>query len=138
MKQFVYEVLDEVNSKKKKAERIKILKENETWALKDILRGSMDKTIKWNLPEGEPPYTPSEEHNAPTNLQRENTKFRYFARGGPGDQLPGFKRENLFIGLIEGVHPKDAQLVIDMINKKVPKGITREIVKEAFPGLLQD
>lgn len=138
MKQFVYEVLDEVNSKKKKADRIKILKENETWALKDILRGSIDKTIKWNLPEGEPPYTPSEEHNAPTNLLRENTKFRYFAKGGPGDQLPGFKRENLFIGLIEGVHPKDAQLVIDMINKKVPKGITREIVKEAFPGLLQD
>ena len=138
MKQFVYEVLDEVNSKKKKVDRIKILKENETWALKDILRGSIDKTIKWNLPEGEPPYTPSEEHNAPTNLLRENTKFRYFAKGGPGDQLPGFKRENLFIGLIEGVHPKDAKLVIDMINKKVPKGITREIVKEAFPGLLQD
>lgn len=138
MKQYVYEVLDEVNSKKKKVDRIKILKENETWALKDILRGSMDKTIKWNLPGGDPPYTPSEEHNAPANLIRENTKFKYFAKGGPGDQLPGFKRENLFIGLIEGVHPKDAQLVIDMINKKAPKGITRQIVQEAFPGLLQD
>jgi len=25
-----------------------------------------------------------------------------------------------------------------MINKKVPKGITKSIVQEAFPGLLKD
>ena len=42
------------------------------------------------------------------------------------------------MGLIEGVHPQDAQLVINMINKRAPKGITREIVEAAFPGLLQD
>ena len=48
------------------------------------------------------------------------------------------KRENIFIGLIEGIHPSDAKLVIDMINKRVPKGLTREIVQEAFPGLLKD
>ena len=37
MKQFVYEVLEEVSSKKKKDDRIKILKQNESWALKDIV-----------------------------------------------------------------------------------------------------
>jgi hypothetical protein len=138
MKKFVYEILEEISSKKKKTERIKILKDNESWALKDIIRGSMDKTVKWNLPEGDPPYTPSEEHNAPTNLIREHKKFRYFIKGGTGDQMIAPKRENIFIGLIEGVHPEDAKLIVDMINKRVPKGITREIVQEAFPGLLKD
>lgn len=138
MKKFVYEILKEISSKKKKTERIKILKDNESWALKDIIRGSMDKTVKWNLPEGDPPYTPSEEHNAPTNLIREHKKFRYFIKGGTGDQMIAPKRENIFIGLIEGVHPEDAKLIVDMINKRVPKGITREIVQEAFPGLLKD
>ena len=43
MAKFVYEVLREVGSQKKKADRIQILKQNETWALKDIIKGSMDK-----------------------------------------------------------------------------------------------
>ena len=138
MKQFIYEVLEEVNKKKKKEEKIQVLKQNETWALKDIIRGSIDTSVKWNLPKGTPPYTPSEGHNAPGNLHRRNSDFRYFVKGGPGDKMPGYKRENIFIGLIEGIHPQDAELVIDMINKKAPKGITKSIVQEAFPGLLKD
>ena len=138
MKKYVYEVLEEVGKKKTKAEKIQVLKQNESWALKDVIRGSMDSTVNWNLPGGEPPYTPSEAHNHPTNLLRENTKFRYFVKGGQGDQVKPFKRENIFIGLIEGIHPKDAELVIAMINKKTPKGLTRPIVQEAFPGLLRD
>ena len=137
MAKFVYEVLNEVGSKKKKADRIQILKQNETWALKDIIKGSMDNKIQWNLPGWEPPYTPADGHNHPSNLLRENKKFRYFVKNGVGKDMPAFKRENIFIGLIEGIHPEDAKLVIGMINKNVPKGLTKEIVKEAFPGLLE-
>jgi hypothetical protein len=136
MKQYVHEVLEEVAKKRSKVDKIKVLKENESWALKDIIKGSMDTRIQWILPTGAPPYTASEAHNHPANLMRENTKFKYFAKGGPGEQLPAFKRENIFIGLIEAVHPKDAELVIAMINKETPKGLTRPLVKEAFPGLI--
>ncbi len=51
----VYEVLEEVSKKKSKKDKVAILKENETWALKDIIRGSMDPTVKWHLPGGTPP-----------------------------------------------------------------------------------
>lgn len=138
MVKYIHEILVEVGSKRKKSEKIRILKENESWALKDIIRGSMDSTVQWNLPEGTPPYTACEPHNAPANLLRENTKFKYFAVGGPGDQMLKVKRESIFLGLIEGVHPLDAELVINMINKVTPKGLTRPIVEEAFPGLLRD
>ena len=49
-----------------------------------------------------------------------------------------YRREQIFIGILEGVHPEDAKLVISMINKQNIKGLTRPVVEEAFPGLLQD
>ena len=109
------------------------------WALKDIIKGSMDSNIKWKLPGGTPPYTPCEEHNYPASLHREHKQFVYFVQGqNKCESLPAYKREKLFLGMLEGVHPQDALVLIDMINKQAPKGITRPIVEEAFPGLLTD
>ena len=138
MKQYVFEVLEEMAKQRNRNDKVRVLKENETWALKDIIRGSMDTTVKWNLPEGEPPYTPSPAHMHPTNLTKQNGQFKYFVKGGPGDKMPKYKRENIFIGILEGVHPEDAKLVINMINKKKITGISRPVIDEAFPKLLQD
>jgi hypothetical protein len=132
-----HEVFKKVRAAKNKDEKVKILKENETWGLKDIIRGSMDPSVQWNLPEGAPPYTAAPAESPPASIQRENTKFSYFAKGGKGDQLPAFKRENIFIGILEGIHPEDAELVIGMINKETPKGLTKPLVEAAFPGLLR-
>ena len=130
-----FEVLEKASKARSKEKKIKILQENETWALKDILIGTYSEEIEFNLPPGEPPYRASQPHNAPTNLQRKNTEFRYFFKGGPGDKMSALKREGLFIGLLESVHPEDAKLVINMINKVKIQGITKNVVMEAFPGL---
>jgi len=134
----IYEVLEKVEKAKTKAAKIKVLKENESWALKDVIKGSMDSKIHWLIPVGAPPYTPASEQSPSTNLLRENKKFAYFVRGPAESKIPGYKREQIFIALIEGIHPKDAKVVIDMVAKKTPTGLTRPIVKEAFPGLLSD
>ena len=47
-----HEVFAKLKAAKNKKERVEILKENESWALKDIIRGSMDPTVEWNLPPG--------------------------------------------------------------------------------------
>ena len=133
-----YEVFEKLNTAKTKNEKVELLKKNEHWALKDLIRGAMDSTVNWNLPAGAPPYTAAEAHNAPTSIFREHKKFGYFVKGGKGDNLPSVKRERIFIGILEGVHPEDAKLVISMINKEKPKGLTRSIIEEAFPGLLRD
>jgi len=135
---YIYEVIELAAKAKKKADKVKVLKENESWALKDILRGTLDSTVKWILPPGQPPYNPSDGHNHPSDLRRKNTDCRFFVKGGEGERLPAYKRENIFIGLIEAVHPEDAKLVISMINKEKLPGITRPVVQEAFPGLLLD
>ena len=114
----VHEVIEEARKKRTKSEKIEVLRANESWALKDILRGTFDDSIQWNLPPGTPPYNPNEPHSAPGNLLRENLKFKYFVKGGRGDQLMKAKREQIFIGILETVEPQDAELVIGMINKK--------------------
>lgn len=50
MAKFVFEVLEEVAKKKSKKDKVEILKNNESWALKDIIRGSMDSRVVWLLP----------------------------------------------------------------------------------------
>ena len=50
--------------------------------------------------------------------------------------MPAFKREAVFIGLLESIHPQDAKHVVDMINKTAPKGVTKAVVTMAFPELL--
>jgi len=138
MSKYIFEVINETAKMSKKEDKIRCLKENESWALKDILRGTYEANIKWNLPSGEPPYEASEPHNCPANLIRENSKFKYFLKGvKESEDLPGFKRERIFLGMLESVHPEDAKLLIGMINKTKIKGITEAVIEEAFPNLIK-
>jgi len=135
----VYEVLEEYNKARTKADRVRILQQNETWALKDIIRGTMDTSVEFNLPGGTPPYVPNRPESTPSNLFKRHKSFINFVKGGPGDRLPKVKREKMFIGLLESIDPNDAKLVISMINKEKPvRQLTRPIVNEAYPGLLRD
>ena len=131
----IYEIIEKVGKARSKEQKIKILKENENWALKDILLGTYSEDIEFNLPPGEPPYKASQGHNAPTNLTRKNTEFRFFFKGGPGDKMSALKREGLFIGLLEVVHPEDAKVVLRMVNKDKFQGISKNVITEAFPDL---
>ena len=136
-KRYVWEVLEEVAKAKTKETKVKILKENDGWALKDIIKGSLDPKLEWNLPKGTVPYNACEEYNAPSNLMTQNEKFRYFVKGlKSSENLTKLKRETLFIGLCEAIHPKDSELLINMINKEKIKGLTKDVVNKAFPGLL--
>jgi len=128
-------VMEDFTKAKSKAEKIAVLRSNESWALKDLLKGSLDPKVKWHLPEGAPPYQPSSHSEPMASILRENTKFRYFVKNN-NINISQVKREQIFIGILEAVHPKDAELVISMINKKPPvKGLTFKIAQEAFPDL---
>jgi hypothetical protein len=134
----IFEILDGASKAKTKEERITILRKYESWALKDILRASFDKTVIFSIPNGPPPYEPSLVESIPSNLLRKNTDFTYIVKGGQGDKMPAFKREKVYLGLLESIHPKDAEIVVKMVNKKlaIPK-ITEKVVKEAFPNLIK-
>jgi hypothetical protein len=133
----IYEIIEAANKASKKEERIKILRENESWGLKDVLRATYDDTIKFLLPPGVPPYTPNKEESIPSNLVKQTTKFKYFVKCPDAERMVGFKRERIFIDVLESVHPEDAKLLVKMINKEsLGENITKDLVQEAFPGLI--
>ena len=48
------------------------------------------------------------------------------------------KREMKFIGMLESVHPEDALILVDMVQKKTPsKKLTAEVAKKVFPNLFK-
>lgn len=137
MAKLIHEIIVEAGKKRSKAEKVECLKQNESWALKDILRGTYDDAVQWLIPEGTPPYTPNKEESTPSNLIRQNTQFRYLVDSPDARNVLKAKRENIYIRLLESIHPLDAEIVINMVSKKAIKGISKAIVQEAYPGLIQ-
>ena len=135
----VFEILEEFSKSKNKKSRLEVLsKYSDVQALKDVLRGTFDDSLEFLLPEGNPPFTPNNERSVPSTLLRGHKMFGIFVNGGPGTDLPDYKRENKFIELIESIHPKDADLVLSMVEKKSPiKFLTKKLVQEAFPDLIR-
>lgn len=131
----VFEVLQKVSTAKKKAEKISILKQNDSAALRTIIQGCYHPKINLDLPEGDPPYEECDIHNAPSNLHRKWKDFGYFT-GSHTKKLGKIKIERMFIQLLESIHPEDAKVVLQMKEKKPFKGISSALVKEVYPNLM--
>ena len=134
---YVHEVLALVDKAASKKEKIELLQKHDSMVLKNVLLGTFDDSSEWDLPPGTPPYQPCDAHNAPSNLTKQLNNLPYFIKGQKKDLLK-IKREMMFIRLLESIHPEDAKIVLAMVAKKLPvKGLTKALVKEAFPNLIR-
>ena len=132
----LHEILIKVNNAKDKSKKIEVLRENDSVPLRQILKGAFDPKIKWDLPEGTPPY---KENDAPagtehTTLHTEARRLWHFVEGA-NDKLTKSKKEMMFIQMLEGLHKDDAKLLVAVKDKelnKVYKGLTDSVVKDAF------
>jgi hypothetical protein len=130
MRKYVTQVFEEINENPKLIEQY----------AKDPVYNNLLKILfeyafvvdkKWDLPEGTPPFKPAAEPigMTPTNLYGELRRLYVFSR----KDLKPIKREGLFISLLEGIHPKEAELIIAIkdqaLTKLYPK-ITRKLVTE--------
>ena len=71
-----------------------------------------------------------------TTLRREWTKLYNFIKGG-NDSLKSLARETMFIQILEGLHPLDAEILCLVKDKKLydKYKITKENVAEAYPDI---
>jgi len=139
----LHEILEKVAAAPSKAEKIDLLKQHNCLALRDVLKASFDDSIVFLLPKGIPKYESalSEEGMPPSDLKRRTVEFTYFIKGGMGEKLAPEKRERMFMGIVEGVDPKDAELLFAMKDKKLNrryKGITKALVQQVWPNLIKD
>lgn len=124
---YITEVLEEINSDPKVIEQYKT-----DMALKILLEYAFIPENKMDLPPGEPPYKPDAAPigMSPANLRMEMKKLYVFKR----QDLKPIKREQLFIDLLENVHPEEAKLLLAVKDQKLSKlykKITRKVVENA-------
>lgn len=128
-------ILDFTSKLPNDEEKVKCLRSNENPAILTILKYCYDPNIKWALPEGEPPYTPSEFPNLDNMLWTEARRLYLFIEGG-NPNLKQLKRESMYVELLQTVHPADAKLLLAIKDKELPyPGLNSKIVLKAFPGL---
>ena len=128
---------DVAKAKNKKEKKEVLLKHGNNGALKEILKYTYDPNIKFLLPPGNPPYkSVVDETENPTYLYGLVRKLYLFVEGG-NPNLKSQRREYLFIELLESIHPKEAEILLQMKDKKLKcNGLTYNLVKETFPKLI--
>lgn len=134
----IVDILSEASKMKQKAKRVSFLRENNSLALRDVLKCGFDKNITMRFPSETPPFDPIEEENASRYIDFETKTLLNFL---PNSNMPQEKSELLFISLLETMNENNRNLLLAMKNKSITslyKGITYDIVQEAFPGLLSE
>jgi hypothetical protein len=163
---FSFEVLNLVSKQRSNAKKVELLKRYEDPSLKAIFIWNFDESITSVLPEGEVPYAATSEQNSfsgtlsekitdavdkmselgtnslgsqdqgRSSIRKEYQKFYNFIKGG-NDGLSSLRRESMFINILQGLHPLEAEIVCLVKDKKLDTKykITKEIVSEAYPDI---
>lgn len=138
MRLLISEVLQKVSNAKTKQEKVELLRQYNTQALRSLLIWNYDDSLICLLPEGAPPYKQNDvpletEH---TKLEHEYRLFYVFFKGG-NDNLSQVRREEIFVRMLEGLHKEEAELLLLVKEKNLQSKykITKNVVKEAFPEI---
>ena len=139
-----HEIFTKVNNAKDKPKKLAILRKYRSPSLEMLLKSAFDPQITWMVPAGDVPFMPNDapdgtEH---TILEQEVRKLHnYVQRETPDGPIVGnpnlntMKREMMFVQLLEGLSQGEAKVVClakDQVLNKMYKGLTANLVKEAF------
>ena len=71
-----------------------------------------------------------------TTIRKEWRRFYNFIKGG-NDSLKSLRRETMFIQILEGLHPLDAEILCLVKDKNLESrySISKEVVSEAYPDI---
>ena len=161
---FVFEILELASKQRSNAKKVEVLKTYEHDALKAVFIWNFDETVISLLPEGDVPYGNAEDQSVysgtlsenlkreaaggesatgqdldgrgRTSLRREYQNLYHYVQGG-NNTLTTIRREMMFINLLQGLHPKESEVLILTKDKKLQSKykITLENVKEAYPDI---
>ena len=164
---FAYEVLDAASKQRSKAKKVEVLQKYKHPSLVTIFVWNFDSSIITLLPEGEVPYGNTREDQNTTgtlsgkindavdkmaemgstslgsqdqgkaSIRGEYKKFYNFCKGG-NPSLSNLRRETMFINILEGLHPLEAELLCLVKDKRLEDKykITKEIVSTAYPEII--
>ena len=164
---FAFEVLDAASKQRTKAKKIEVLQKYAHDSIMALLIWNFDETAISVLPPGDVPYGNTREDNNVTgtlsdkindavgkmaemgsnslgsqdqgqaSIRKEYTKFYNFLKGG-NDKLSSLRRETMFINILEGLHPLEAEIVVLVKDGKLESkyNISKEVVSIAYPDIV--
>ncbi len=163
---FIFEVLNLVSKQRSNAKKVEVLKTYEHDSLKSIFIWNFDESVISLLPEGEVPYASTDEQTSysgtlsskiedavskmqeinsqslgatdqgKSSIRKEYHMFYNFVKGG-NDTLSSLRRETMFINILQGLHPLEAEILCLVKDKRLTDKykISFENVKEAYPDI---
>lgn len=161
---FVFEILELASKQRSNAKKVEVLKTYEHDSLKSVFIWNFDETVISLLPEGDVPYGDAEDQSVysgslseniskearggesatgqdldgrgKTSLRREFQNLYHYVKGG-NNSLNSLRREMMFINLLRGLHPKEAEVLIFTKDKRLTDKykISFDNVKEAYPDI---
>ena len=167
IKPFAFEVLHLASKQRSKAKKVEVLRRYEDPSLKALFIWNFDESIISVLPDGEVPYTGYDDQTTysgtlttkiseevrkmhetgsfsmgatdkegHTTIRREYRNFYHFLKGG-NDSLNNIRRETMFINILEGLHPLEAEIITLVKDKKLETKykISKEVVSEAYSDI---
>ena len=168
LKPFAFEIFDLASKQRSKAKKVEVLQKYSDLSLKIVLKWNFDTSITSALPEGEVPYTGydqqttkggtlttkisheirtmhesgsfslgSSDQEGHTTIRRESKQFYRFVKGGD-DAMNQIRRETMFINILEGLHPLEAEIVVLAKDGNLENRykITKDVVVEAYPDIV--
>lgn len=168
LKPFAFEIFDLASKQRSKAKKVEVLQKYSDLSLKIVLKWNFDTSITSALPEGEVPYTGydqqttksgtlttkisheirtmhesgsfslgSSDQQGHTTIRRESKHFYRFVKGGD-DAMNQIRRETMFINILEGLHPLEAEIVVLAKDGNLEDRykITKDVVAEAYPDIV--
>jgi hypothetical protein len=161
---FIFEILELASKQRSNAKKVEVLKTYANDALKAIFIWNFDETVVSLLPEGEVPYGDVKDQNVysgtlsdnlsreamggesatvqdlqgrgRTSLRKEYQNLYHYVKGG-NNTLSTIRREMMFINLLQGLHPKEAEVLVLTKDKHLTNKykVSFENVKEAYPDI---
>lgn len=130
----ISEIVNKACELKTREEKVAWLQQNNSQSLRTLLTVMYDReNYKWNIPnDTPPPYTPSPHVESHGMLYRQTRKIRYFIKGFDGDGLAQYRREFLFIELLESIDKDDAEFMIKVLQQTPPKELPVDLVNEGL------
>ena len=163
---FIFEVFGAASKMRSKAKKIEVLSKYKHASIMAVCIWNFDDTVISLLPQGEVPYGSNIEDETMTgslsekiedavnkmgelrttslgsqdqgkaSIRKEYQKFYNFIKGG-NDSLSGLRRETMFINILTGLHPLEAEILILTKDKKLTDKykIDKDVVSAAYPEI---
>ena len=164
---FAFEVLEAASKQRTKARKIEVLQRYAHNSIMALFIWNFDETAISALPPGDVPYGNTREDNSMTgtlsdkindavdkmnemgsaslgsqdqgkaSIRKEYTKFYNFLKGG-NPSLSNLRRETMFINILEGLHPLEAEILVLVKDKRLTEKykITKDVVSAAYPQIV--